>query len=68
MHTKNYADPAGLPAACLNDDASCDEIECWAGAHPSYFWKIDFGTSAWIPLTPSTAWVTTRSIVALSNM
>lgn len=33
-----------------------------------YFWKIAFGTNAWMPLTPSTAWVTTRSIVALSNM
>jgi kynurenine formamidase len=33
-----------------------------------YFWKIAFGTNAWIPLTPSTAWVTTKSIVALSNM
>ena len=34
----------------------------------SYFWKIALGTNAWMPLTPSTAWVTTRSIVALSNM
>ena len=67
---KNYADRPGLPAKVVRPALRLNAGPggCPAHSTPVYFWKTDFGISAWIPLTPSTAWVTTRSIVALINM